>query len=180
MINYLILYLIMITNQGNRIIRAMFFHCDISMLKYNFYRNRKTILNLFKLRLISLFKINLLITILLTIGLDLLYLLSSGFNILILLLITISTIIISNFFSIFYMSLYYLIQPFTNNMKDRNFKFNLIIILTYVFIYEIALNFDINIVIATISCIIACIISTILFLLSVYTKAHKTFKLRNE
>ena len=99
------LYLIMITNQGNRIIRAMFFHCDISMLKYNFYRNRKTILNLFKLRLISLFKINL--------------------------LITISTIIISNFFSIFYMSLYYLIQPFTNNMKDRNFKFNLIIILRY-------------------------------------------------
>ena len=179
--NYLyFLYIIMVSNQGIRIIRAMFFHCDRSMLKYNFYKNKNTILNLYKLRIFSLIKINLPITILVTLGLDIVYILSSGINIPILLLLTISTIIISNFFSIYYLSLYYLLQPFTNNMKDNNFKFNAIIFITFITIYEIAENIEINIIPATISCIIVCLIITLIFFINVYKRSYKTFKLRNE
>jgi len=177
---FYILYIMMICNQGIKIIRAMFFHCDRAMLKYNFYKNKRTIFNLYKLRIISLIKINMPTTVIITLGLDLLLIMTTGFNISNLLLITIATIVACSFFSIYYVSLYYLIQPFTNNMKDRNFKFNLIIFITYMFIYEIANDFAIKLLYSTISTIVGCIALSIMFYICVKVFSSKTFKLRNE
>lgn len=50
-----IMYLI---NRGTTITQAMFFNCDHSMLTYNFYRKPKTLLEVFKTRLLTMIKIN--------------------------------------------------------------------------------------------------------------------------
>ena len=177
---FYVLYIMILSNQGMKIIRAMFFHCDRAMLKYNFYRNKKTIFNLYKIRILSLIKINLPITIILTIGLDTILLLTTKYNTTNLILLTLATIVACNFFSIYFVSLYYLIQPFTNNMKDRNVKFNVIVLITYMSLYEISNYIVIKLVYSTLLTIIGCITLSIIFYICVKLFSSKTFKLRNE
>ena len=45
-------------NRGAIITQAMFYNCDHSMLTFNFYRNPKVILNVFKTRVLTVSKVN--------------------------------------------------------------------------------------------------------------------------
>lgn len=177
---FTIMYIVFLANRGQDVTRAMFFHCDQAMLKYNFYRNKKNVWELFKLRLFSLIKINMPLTLILTLGLLVVYVVCLGFNLVNLFFIIVATFLICNFFSLYYLALYYLIQPYSKDMKERNFKFNLIIGITYYLIYFVSNNFYVNLLLSTSLIIVFVLVisSILLFLVNKY--ADKTFKLRNE
>ena len=156
----------------------MFINCDHNMLKYRFYRSPKVILNVFKNRLNTLIKLNLIPTSIIAFTLPLLLYISGGtdnfFNYIMLFVAIIS---MSIFFSVHYLVLYYLLQPYNISSNTKNIKYILVNALTYVFclfICKIELNaiyFGLG---STLFSIIYCIIS----LLLVYKYAYKTFKIK--
>ena len=170
-----IMYLI---NRGESITRAMFMNSDHSMLTYAFYRKPTSILNLFKERLKSIILINLLPASIIGIGLSLILYASGGTdNNLNYLIIFISIIAMSIFFSVHHLVIYYLLQPYNINSETKNTTYTIVNILTYVVCYYMI---DLRLPtfyfgLATI--VFACFYSVISLLL-IYRLAPKTFKIR--
>ncbi len=125
----LIMYLI---NRGAIVTQAMFFNCDHAMLRYNFYREPKVLLNLFKKRLTTLIKVNLLPVFVIILGNSILIFLTIGNNILMYLLIALYIIALSIFFSVHYLVMYYLLQPYNSEMQMKRPSYSLISIITYI------------------------------------------------
>lgn len=164
-------------NRGMVVTKAMFFNCDHAMLTFNFYREPKVILNLFKKRLITVIKINLIPSIVIAIGLMLLLFISGGSNLINYIMIFFFILILSIFFSVHYLVLYYLLQPFSKDLKINDFRYSLASFFTYFVAYNMI---DIKLS-STIFCFIG-IVFTLLYivisLIVVYKVAYKTFKLK--
>ena len=103
-------------NRGAIITQAMFFNCDHAMLNYNFYREPNTLLGLFKKRLKIVSKVNLLPASVIGIGNIVLLILCHNYNISILVTTFLFIIFLSIFFSVHYLVIYYLLQPFNKDM----------------------------------------------------------------
>lgn len=170
--------LILFSNRGTDITKTMFFHCDQYMLNYNFYRNKKIIKNVFLLRLKSLIKNNLLTAILLILGINITYYCCGHFEPLTMLCITINTLLLSSFFSIFYLSIYYIIQPYSKSMKEKNIFYFLIIMTTVYAFMLLAENVSLDIISLTLYIIPAVIILSIILIILVILLAPKNFKLK--
>ncbi len=170
-----IMYLI---NRSSSVTQAMFMNCDHSMLTYRIYRTPKVILGIFKERLKTLITINLLPAVLIGSGLALLLYLSGGTdNPLNYAILFISIIAMSIFFSVHYLVMYYLLQPYNVSTEMKSSTYKGVQGLTYIVSwYMIQIKMPIfGFGIATIVfCIAYCLIS--LFL--AYKYAPKTFKLR--
>ena len=170
-----IMYLI---NRSSSVTQAMFMNCDHSMLTYRIYRTPKVILGIFKERLKTLITINLLPAVLIGSGLALLLYLSGGTdNPLNYAILFISIIAMSIFFSVHYLVMYYLLQPYNVSTEMKSSTYKGVQGLTYIVSwYMIQIKMSIfGFGIATIVfCIAYCLIS--LFL--AYKYAPKTFKLR--
>jgi hypothetical protein len=165
-------------NRGAIITQAMFYNCDHSMLTFNFYRNPKVILNIFKTRVLTVSKVNLIPASVIAIGLPLLLYLSGGTaNIINYIAIPIFIIALSIFFSIHYLVIYYLFQPYDKNMSMKSISYSLISAGTYLVAYYLT-DFSISTLSFTILAIVAIIIYIILALFLVYKKAPQTFKIR--
>ena len=164
-------------NRGMVVTKAMFFNCDHAMLTFNFYRDPKVILNLFKKRLITIVKINLIPSLVIAIGLMLLLFISGGSYLINYIMIFLFIIILSVFFSVHYLILYYLLQPFNKDLKINDFRYSIISFLTYFISYNIV---DIKLS-STVFCFIG-IVFTLLYivisLIVVYKIAYKTFRLK--
>ena len=165
-------------NRSSSVTQAMFMNCDHSMLTYRIYRTPKVILGIFKERLKTLIKINLLPAVLMGGGLALLLYLSGGTdNPLNYAILFISIIAMSIFFSVHYLVMYYLLQPYNVSTEMKSSTYKVVQGLTYIVCwYMIQIQMPIfSFGIATIVfCIAYCLIS--LFL--AYKYAPKTFKLR--
>lgn len=119
-------------NSSKSVVQAMFRNCDHSMLTYSFYRRPEVILSLFRLRLRSLILINLFPAVALAIGLDVLLALSgSKESLLVYLIVFICIISTSIFFSIHYLTCYYLLQPYNEFTETKSATYSLIMSLTY-------------------------------------------------
>ena len=167
-----------ISNRGGVITQAMFINCDHSMLTYNFYRKAETIINLFKIRLKTLIKINILPTLILAIGLPILLFVSGGTenNVNYFLLFTyIFTLMI--FFSVHHLVLYYLLQPYDMNMKTKSGLYGIVNSLTYLICY-FCIQWKAPLLLFTIATSCICILYTSISLYLVYKYAHKRFKLK--
>lgn len=170
-----IMYMI---NKGSVITQAMFMNCDHSMLTYRFFRTSNVVLKLFKERLKTLIFINLLPAIVIAVGLPILLFLTGGTdNMLNYLILFVSIIAMSIFFSVHYLVLYYLLQPYNVNIEMKSGTYNLAKTITYIAAYTM-----IRIQLPTISFGIASVIFSILYcfisLGLVYKFAPKNFKLR--
>ena len=165
-------------NRSSSVTQAMFMNCDHSMLTYRVYRTPKVILGIFKERLKTLITINLLPALLIGGGLALLLYLSGGTdNPLNYAILFVSIIAMSIFFSVHYLVMYYLLQPYNVNTEMKSSTYKVVQGLTYIVCwYMIQIQMPIfSFGIATIVfCIAYCLIS--LFL--AYKYAPKTFKLR--
>ena len=165
-------------NRSSSVTQAMFMNCDHSMLTYRIYRTPKVILGIFKERLKTLIKINLLPAVLMGGGLALLLYLSGGTdNPLNYVILFVSIIAMSVFFSVHYLVMYYLLQPYNVSTEMKSSTYKVVQGLTYIVCwYMIQIQMPIfSFGIATIVfCIAYCLIS--LFL--AYKYAPKTFKLR--
>lgn len=171
-------FIMYLLNRGTIITQAMFMNCDHSMLTYRIYRTPKVILGIFKQRLKTLISINLLPSSMIGLGLAILLFVTGGTtNPLNYLVLFISINALAIFFSVHYLVMYYLLQPYNVSTELKNSTYSVIQSLTYIVCY-----FMIELHLPTIPFGIATIIFSIVYsfisLLLVYKLAPKTFKIR--
>ena len=165
-------------NRGAILTQAMFYNCDHAMLTYNFYREPKIILNLFKKRLLTIVKINIIPAIIISIGLVLMLYLSGGTtNIINYISIPILILSLSVFFSTHYLVIYYLLQPYNKDMKIKSVTYMIISILTYFVSYRLSGLVVSSLIFSMIGVLLSCIY-IIVSLILVYNYAPRTFKIR--
>lgn len=178
--NYLpyFVFIMYLINRGESVTRAMFMNSDHSMLTYAFFKTPNSILKLFKERLKSMILINLLPALVIGIGLPLLLFITGGTsNPLNYLILFVSIISMSIFFSVHHLVLYYLLQPYNFNSETKNTTYTIINLLTYMICY-----YMIKVKLPTfyfgLSMILFAIIYSLISLILVYKLAPKTFKIR--
>jgi len=173
-----VVFIMYILNRSNTMTQAMFMNCDHSMLAYRFYRQKEVILGLFKIRLRTLVKLNLIPASALSGGLVLLLLLTGGtenpFNYL---LIIVSILAMSVFFTVHHLILYYLLQPFDINMEARSSAYAIANGMTYGICY-IFIQFEAPLVVFSLMTIVFSVIYICVALRMVYQYAPKRFRLK--
>lgn len=118
---FFVMYLV---NRGGEFTKALYMNCDYSLLTFSFFKRPEHIFRLFLIRLHQIIKINLLPA--LTIGICLSAMMSvsnlgNGGNYLI---IVVQSICLSIFFSIHYLLIYYLLQPYNmgTHVKSGDYR----------------------------------------------------------
>ena len=175
---HVFLLLMYFLNSGERITQAMFNNCDSAMLTYGFYRKKDVILKVFTSRLKSVVSINLIPSLCIGLGVDVLYFLCTRtLNIIPYLLLFFTIICMSIFFSIQRLGMYYLFQPYTKNSELKGGVYKGVSIVTYLVSYYFT---DVDISYSLLCPIIIgiTILFTIGMLITIRTYAYKTFKIR--
>lgn len=179
-LNKLSLFLIVMyfINRGRTMTQAMFVNCDHSMLAYRFYRQPVAILNLFIQRLKYIVLVNLMPASVIAVGLPLLLFLNGGTdNAALYPLIFFTIIAMSLFFSVHTIVLYYLMQPYNENMEMKNAAYGIVNMVTYFVCYYV-MDKEIPVIIFGISvCVFSVIYVCVSFAIA-YRLAPKTFRLR--
>ena len=171
-------FIMYLLNRGTTVTQAMFMNCDHSMLTYRIYRTPKVILGIFKERLKTLIKINCLPAFLDGGGLALLLYISGGTdNILNYLSLFLSIIAMSIFFSVHYLVMYYLLQPYNVNTEMKSSTYRVVQAMTYLVSYYM-IKLKLPTLSFGIAMIIFCISYSLISLIIAYKYAPKTFKLR--
>lgn len=175
----MMLLLMYFINRGNTVTQVLFFNCDSSMLSYRFYRQPRVILGIFTARLKSLTAINLLPTAVIALGLPLLLLCSGGTDTPTdYLVLPLAILAMSVFFSVHYLVLYYLLQPYTAGLENTSFGYRLITGLTYFVCYMIYANVHGATMAFGIGMIVFAAVYVAAALLLAYRLAPRTFRLR--
>lgn len=166
-------------NRGTRFTAALFMNCDYSMLTYNFYKKPSFILKLFGIRLRGIIFINLLPAFVIGIGMSILLYITGGtdqiWNYAIL---PVSIIALSVFFSVHYLTCYYLLQPYNIETDIKSKTYQLVVGATY-FVSYMMMRINVDTYLFGIGAIVFCIAYCIIACLLVYKLAYKTFTLRN-
>lgn len=184
-VNHLILnwlpyfaFIMYFLNRGTGFTQALFVNCDHSLLTYSFYKQPGMILKLFAIRLREIMKINALPAAVIGTGMSLLLFVTGGTdNVLNYAVIIISILCMSAFFSVHYLTIYYLMQPYNAASEIKSGTYQLVRVLTYLVCYYMIRVRMPTIVFGTLTivfCVMYCIIACIL----VYRLAPKTFRLR--
>lgn len=172
------LFVLYIVNRGEAFTKAYFYNCDCSMLTYNFYRKKETVINLFMIRLKSIIKYNMIPTIIIAIGVDVLYFIASGKKTIFYIITPISILAMGIFFSIHYIFLYYIMQPFNEKLENKNYIYGLCTSMTYMVCY-IIYNKKINSLLFCPIMIGFTIIYVIMAYIVINTVGYKRFKLNS-
>ncbi|GBF77005.1 hypothetical protein PA598K_05529 [Paenibacillus sp. 598K] len=104
---------------GDQLCKVFFYHCDMPMMRYSFYR--KDASQHFRLRLGRLLRMNALIGTWLAVVLSVFVLMvSGGTGASLLSAIWVLTLALTVFFSVHHLILYYLLQPYTTELNTKN------------------------------------------------------------
>lgn len=173
------LFVMYAINRGTTYTRALFMNCDHSMLTYAFYRKPSFVLHLFWIRLREIVKVNLLPAAVISGSLALLLYSSGGTAApLYYLLVPVSILSMSVFFSVHYLVLYYLLQPYNMYTEVKSATYQVITMATYWLCYlmlQIRTDTMTFCLLMLIFCVLYCIAACIL----VYRMAYRTFRIRN-
>lgn len=165
-------------NRGTGFTTALFINCDHSLLTYSFYKQPGFILKLFQIRLREIVKVNLLPGAGMGAGLALLLYASGGTDTpLDYGLLFVSVACMSIFFSVHYLTLYYLLQPYNAGTELKSGTYKAVIWVTYLVSWamiQVKLPILLFGALMIAFCVIYCIVASIL----VYRFAPKTFRLR--
>lgn len=174
----LLFFVMYFSSLGKSIVQMVFVNCDVAMLYYPFYRERKTILSGFNYRLLRTLIYNGLISL----ALLLLFVIFNGVNhffldgrfflVLILLLIGLTAL-----FSFHELFIYYILQPFTGDMQVVNPLYRIVSGALYWIAY---INSRIKVAGMTYVVIVstACIIYAIIGYFVIVKKAPDTFRIK--
>ncbi|WP_346698544.1 hypothetical protein [Catenibacillus scindens] len=174
----LFLFIMYLIHPGRSMTQALFMNCDHSMLSYRFYRQPKVILSLFVERLKSLSLISLIPAAFIGVELALLLAMTGGTdNVINYILIIVTILMMSVFFSVHYMVLYYLLQPYNIQLENRNAAYGIANFLTYIVCYG-AISRHIPTMIFGTGITLFCLVYIFAALVLVYRLAPKTFRLR--
>ena len=170
-----IMYLI---NRGTGFTKALFMNCDHSLLTYSFYKQPGFILKLFQIRLREIIKINAVPALVIGAGLCLTLYASGGTdNPLDYVILLVSILSMSVFFSIHYLTLYYLLQPYTAGTEIKSGTYRIVMFLTYAVCCAM-MNLRLPILVFGLACIVFCVLYSIVACILVYQFAPRTFRLR--
>lgn len=110
---------------GEKISRAMFYNCDLSLLRYSFYR--ASAFEHFRNRLIKIIGLNLIIAIALAAGLTAILLVAGhSWWTIELLMLWGSILLLSVFFSVHHLFMYYIFQPYSTEFNMKNPMYHVI------------------------------------------------------
>ena len=165
-------------NRGTSVTNALFMNCDHSLLTYSFYKQPKFVLRLFQIRLREIMKINAVPALVIGVGLSVILFVSGGTeNPLNYVVLVVSVLFMSMFFSIHYLTVYYLLQPYTAGTEMKSGTYRIVMILTYVVCYAM-MNLRLPILVFGVACIVFCVWYSIVARILVYKYAPRTFRLR--
>lgn len=165
-------------NRGTDFTKALFMNCDHSLLTYSFYKQPKFILKLFQIRLREITKINLLPALVIGAGLAVLLYASGGTdNPLHYLVLPVSILCMSIFFSVHYLTIYYLLQPYNAGTELKSGTYQLVIWATY-FVCFMFMKLQMPTLIFGLMTIVFCVLYCIVACILAYLLAPKTFRLR--
>lgn len=170
----LIMYFI---SNSRRITKAMFYNCDISLLRYGFYRDKKVILKNFQVRLLKVAFINFIPALAIGASIGVIVALGNPEKIVSILPMIFMILILSLFFSVHDLFLYYIMQPYTTELNIKNPYFGIINGIIFWICYlsskiKTPPTYFVGIVLTT------TIVYIIIALCSVYKFAPKTFKVK--
>lgn len=165
-------------NRGTSFTQALFMNCDHSLLTYSFYKQPKFILRLFQIRLREIMKINAVPALVIGIGLALILFATEGTdNPLNYVVLIVSILCMSLFFSIHYLTIYYLLQPYNAGTELKSGTYKIILWATY-FVCFYIMKLRMPIMVFGVLTIVFCILYSIVASILVYRFAPKTFKIR--
>ena len=166
-------------NRGMGFTKALFMNCDHSLLTYSFFKQPNCILRLFAIRLREIIKVNLLPATVLGAGLSVIFYMIGGSGKLFeCILVFLSVISLSVFFSVHYLTIYYLLQPYNPSTEVKSGTYFIIQFITYVVSF-IMIYIKLPVFIFGILCVAFCVIYCVVACILVYRFAPKTFRLRN-
>lgn len=172
-------FLMYCLNRGTSFTRALFINCDHSLLTYSFYKQPKSILKLFSIRLREIVKINLLPAVAIGGGLPLFLFASGGTDqALHYLVLAVSPPCLSVFFSVHYLALYYLLQPYNAGTEVKSVSYQIVYWATYLVCY-LMLELEIPLLAFGIGCVAFCVLYCAVACILIYLLSPKTFKLRS-
>ncbi|HIV16468.1 MAG TPA: hypothetical protein IAB17_00590 [Candidatus Alectryocaccobium stercorigallinarum] len=170
-----IMYMI---NRGSGFTQALFMNCDHSLLTYPFYKKPESILKLFTIRFREIMKINAVPAVIIGCGLAFILFATGGTdNPLNYIILVVSIICLSLFFSIHYLTIYYLLQPYNAGTEMKSGAYNLVRMATYFACFFI-MQLRVPIFIFGLLTIIFCVLYSVAACALVYRLAPKTFRLR--
>lgn len=174
----MMVFLMYFLNRGMGFTQALFMNCDHSLLTYPVFKKPETILHLFRIRLREIMKINLLPATVLGGGMAILLYLSGGTNdFRNYLVLLISLPMISIFFSVHYLMLYYLLQPYTEGTEMKGGTYKFMTWLTY-FLCYMMMQIKLSTIMFGIMTIVFCVGYSIVACVLVYKLGPKTFRIR--
>ena len=171
------LFVMYYLNRGQQITQSMFINCDNAMLHYRFYRQPKFLLALFTQRLRTLVMINLLPALCIAFCLAGLLAISGGGSWFDYGLIAMTILAMSIFYSVHYLVLYYLLQPFNEQVEMKSIAYQAVIIITYIVAYQF-LSLPMSLSVFGLSMVVFTMIYVLIALALVYTQAPKTFHIK--
>ena len=165
-------------NRGTGFTQALFMNCDHSMLTYPFYKQPRSVLKLFQIRLREIMKINAVPALIIGVGLALILRVSGGTDQpLTYVILVVSILSMSLFFSVHYLTIYYLLQPYNAGTEIKSGMYKVIMTITYFCCFSLMYLRMSTFVFGAVMigfCVTYSVVSCVL----VYKFAPKTFKLR--
>nr|MCR4943386.1 hypothetical protein [Clostridium sp.] len=115
-----------------RITKAMFYNCDLALLRYGFYKRKEDILLNFKSRIKKILFYNSIHTALLVVEFSLfIFIIGKGSYFIEVVPVLISIVSLSCFFSIYSVFMYYILQPYTKDLEVKSPVFSLVNFIMY-------------------------------------------------
>lgn len=171
-------FVMYLESTGGRICKAMFFNCDISLLKYGYYREADAILKNFKIRLRKLLMLDAVPAAIIC-GMILLWTLLCGEILAVWKVIPLmaGSLLLSAFFCLFHLFMYYITQPYTEEKTVKSPIFSVVNALMYFGCY-LCLQIQTGSWLFTLGVLAVTIIFIPLSYFCVFRFAPKTFKIR--
>ncbi len=166
-------------NRGTGFTQALFMNCDHSLLTYSFYKQPEFVLRLFKIRLREIVKINAVPALVIGTGLSLILYASGGVeNPLYYGVVSVSILAMSVFFSIHYLTMYYLLQPYNAGTELKSGTYQLVMSATYM-LCMFVMQMRVPVLVFGIGCIVFCVLYSVIACVLVYWFAPSTFRIRS-
>ena len=166
-------------NRGTGFTQALFMNCDHSLLTYAFYKRPKFVLRLFQIRLIEIVKINAVPAAIIGLGLAALLWASGGTdNPLNYAVLIVSTVSVSVLFSVHYLTIYYLLQPYNAGTEMKSGTYRVVMTATY-FVCFFLMNLRLPTLLFGALSIVFSVLYSVVACILIYRFAPKTFKLRS-
>ncbi|MPW25224.1 hypothetical protein GC105_05410 [Alkalibaculum sp. M08DMB] len=170
-------FLLYMLCNSEKVTRAMFLNCDFSLMRFGFYKEKKALLKMFSLRLRDVALINAIITLTISVGLILLTSVFASDALMAMVLVTIMTIVLGLFFTVHYLFIYYIFQPYTEDLKTKSPMYGVLKGIVY-FLCWIMIGVESPQTVLLPIIILFSVLYTIVALVVVYTKAPKTFRVK--